>query len=98
MGPVFGIRNEKNALVGASVFVGVKNIKANACCVRALSNGVGVGENLGSKTRSGGSSAVFPPCTINGIINARNAAPRMAKRMPQPCTFLSIAVCASTLD
>jgi hypothetical protein len=45
--PVIGRRKAKNAWVGPGVWVGVKNIRANACCVISLSGDRGVGEFLG---------------------------------------------------
>jgi hypothetical protein len=53
--------------------VGVKNIKANACCVNTISGGKGVGVNLGRRISSITSGA--SPYIMDGSWNAKNATP-----------------------
>jgi hypothetical protein len=47
--PVIGTRNAKKESVGEAMDVGVKNIKAKACWVIAISGGLGVAVYLGSR-------------------------------------------------
>lgn len=74
----------------AVVVVGVKKRAANACCVKILSSGVGVGENRGDNTIS--SCALSVPRTSRGIPKASRETSMTTTGITKLCCRFSIIV------
>ena len=81
-----GTRKAKKEFVGAAVVVGVKNIKAKACWVIAISGGLAVAVYLGRRISAWISGV--PPYTRNGSRSAKYKAPTSAKTITTPSVFL----------